>query len=652
MKRKIISNLKSTNNKLALFFGFTVIVGFAFSPLWILSVFVLPACFAIKSKSYTNWLIAAPLALFINLASLVFLASTMSLTGITLSAHSLVLSSAILVLVFAASGVKISVPEIPKNRLKYICLIYVLFVVTFAVRVVSVINANVPILHDPIAHAYFVESILSKGAIEYWYSPALHIVSATLSMFGDVSSAKSIHLVSNSLNALTVLTWGIFAYMFTKKVGVSVLASVLILVSSNPALTYTSAGKNAYVMAVAVLPFVLYAFNRFTASNKKLDGIIFAASLFLLGMSHSPSFALVFGGLGIAIISISIRDLNKNYRSVFLGLIKALWPFLLAVIIIGIWSWHSYDFLLADKANNVPKEKPTFAISDGQNLISYWLKEAINVSLKPWGEAPTELYKVIGALYLPVMLVSAIFGLFVYRPKDRNLSNYNIVGLSLLVSAFILIVLIPISGVGLNIVRLNSIIMLVPLALLAGSGSIWAIASKFKASKVCTYVLVGLVVIVVSWSLKVQLDRYRQATHATNTVNSYDLAAFDWINQNIDDTEGFIVGAQQEERRKFIFVGGSGAWIPVFTQNRISMPFQEGEFNSVETRDNFDQYKLLLDGDAKAAKYFSNKDFNYLYHDLNGWLVDQMLYKNIGQYEFLELAYENPEVRIYKIVTD
>jgi argonaute-like protein implicated in RNA metabolism and viral defense len=87
---------------------------------------------------------------------------------------------------------------------------------------------------------------------------------------------------------------------------------------------------------------------------------------------------------------------------------------------------------------------------------------------------------------------------------------------------------------------------------------------------------------------------YRENNPKKNMVSGNDIAAFNWINENLGDDCHILNNAAKNNRSYIVYASDGAAWISVFTDCEIAMPFTE--FSSVTTHQNLNIIQSCLMG--------------------------------------------------------
>jgi hypothetical protein len=115
------------------------------------------------------------------------------------------------------------------------------------------------------------------------------------------------------------------------------------------------------------------------------------------------------------------------------------------------------------------------------------------------------------------------------------------------------------------------------------------------------------------------------------------------------ECEGVILNnGQVGDRKNIVYASDAGAWIPVFTDLEIAMPFTE--FASKNTHENYDIYLNIRNGEYTCSDIdgLLEKEIEYYYKGSRG-IFGPQLSPNKESQNF-ELIYSEGGVEIFKII--
>jgi len=171
--------------------------------------------------------------------------------------------------------------------------------------------------------------------------------------------------------------------------------------------------------------------------------------------------------------------------------------------------------------------------------------------------------------------------------------------------------------------------------------------SLFQKPLTFTIQIIACIILVGVNSIYV-FTTYRDEQNKKNVVSSNDITAFKWINDNLEDDCVILNNAAQNNRSFIVFASDGAAWIPVFTDCEIAMPFTE--FSSVTTHQNYEYYSKLLDGTytCEDISRLIDQGILYYYKDSQGVYGPQLNPEDlVGNFS---KVYEENGIKIYSIV--
>lgn len=649
----MLKNLKY-NDKLLITFIIFAILGVALPQIYLLLGIVFPALFLVKIKSTSTgqWLAIAPLVALFNLSLIVLLFVGLSIIGLRITPSSLSISMVTLTILgyFISKRHVFAPPQVPKSHIKFLIAIYVMFGVAILSRLISVSHLIVPILHDTVSHAYWAKGIVDKGTIDYYYSPALHILTAYASIFSDIDTPKLVHLITNFFNAASVLFWGTFIYLATRKPGLAVISAAFTFFASTPLFAYTSAGKNAQVLAIALMPYVIYAAAMLIAKRPHAP-IIFISALTFLGFTHYPTFILVFTGvcmaIGIKLLWTAVTTHTYNP----LKYLRVIIPVLAVVIVVAFWLYFQRGDYSSDTADVLPRAKEKFLTDENRFIFA---ARAVSSNLRSgWGSSNVEILKVMSTFRIPMLIIGFLYILVIEKVRLHKLTEYKLVIISVVTAVIGISFAIPFLAIGkLHIVMSTGYILVYQLSTLVGSYAIWAIGKKLNIENWRLYILCAILIVFGAFAGFYQAEQFRKVSIQANVVDQNDLNAFDWINNNVSAESGFISNAvKNKERDRIIFASDGAVWIPVYTGREISTPFHSTKFSDTLTHANYDLYTNIENGTdvSESIRKLNENGFDYYYYDKKGWLRGPLDIEKFRGHADIEVKYENDGVIIYQI---
>lgn len=623
---------------------------------------ILPFLFVVR-VTRRNALVSIPIIFSLNVLMTIINAVLLDTFNIPITQLPLVLlATAEAALLIHFNSEKISF-EVKQSSLKYLYIVYGLFALTIGARVLSVANLDVPILHDPMAHAFWASKIAREQAIDYFYSPGLHIWSMLTSESLGITTAQSVHLLTNIFSAFSVLAWSIAAFIFTKRGRIAMWTGLLVLLSPLPQFLYFMAGKNSFVMATPFLAVTSVFALIYYRNNNLRNFALLALCLVGVGLIHYPAFAFA-AGLVLLFLVLSYFDTNnantlKNPLSHFRKLTTLFLPVLLSLVLIGAnVALTKAEDKKIDLVSSRAEAKEFHSKASRQQEVPYYekissLNKTSSTRIKNPATAADEfrrdgfaffksLPKDTGVLLLGAGLL-AVYFLLAHKSAQKEVKKYQtmiIAAITATLGIIYLLFLYPLMS--LNTTRDTGLLLLPLLLSLAVA---WLLA-HVSSRKILEYFVVAGLAIAGSY---LTYSLYEDKS-ASSVVNEYDIQAYEWIDENIPDSEKFIGMSRLDPNRASIVFPIDGAlWLPVMTDNQIANPFQELGFQTIESHLNYEYEKDLGLGGlpaSKAAKYFTDKGYNYLYIDGEA-AKSEFSIENLTEAGLVKLEFQNSAVQIY-----
>ncbi len=619
------------------------------NPLSLLLILIFPATLLFKITK-TNLALLAPIILLINIAILILSAVLLEVVGLKVSFTSLLVINLVVTAgLFSLIKFNKLKPLNQASRLnKATLIVYGLFTIALLGRFFAVIDLPAPLTHDPISHAYWAKLITEIGHINYFYPPGLHVLIGVVAETLNLTYAQSTHYVSNFLNALSVLTWSILAYIVTRSRLFTVITAALMLIVPLPTILAYVAGKNAYIASFALMPVVFLCLYWFIKKQSWITWILLIISSLGLFFVYYPSFGYtgVFAAIVLIASLIVARRNQINWRPY---LAKIIYLLVALVIVCGGWLVYTYE-AYEERSEGVVvlngSAESQIEPDEGETNIS--IDNALNQT-----QTTVMRFKLVSDsydnFYFPIAALSLLAISVVYR---KQLNYLTIIALA--ISVFIIPLFINIFEIpGMNIISTAGEYLFFQVFVLASAATAVFVLKKSRLNSTAIALVLLVLFVVSSWIAYQHALNYRSNASRHALVNGYDMEAYSWINQNLDKETLFLNDARQHSRRqRIIFPMGGSAWIPVYTDGLITMPFQEERFSSNETHENYATY-LNLNGDARSSICtLNNRGVSHYYHNLKTTNTPPIDITNTGTAEYLQLVYKNNGVNIYEIIAN
>lgn len=469
-----------------------------------------------------------------------------------------------------------------------------LFIFVFAVgaKILSVRNFYVPGLHDPISHSYFAKQIMETGLIEYFYSPGIHILGAFSTMFNGFDVARQILFETNFFNAYV----GIVAYIFIQRVfkkPIWALSSLLLLcLGYKPALFFVNAGKNALIVGLSILFFLVLLLYE---NRKKVDWkviLITVLSFFAIFVTHYPIAVMAC----ILLFVIFLVDIKKGWlRNFIIGI---------GILLGFTWMLKTYPYQvkqIADSAK-VLEDKALYIIpTDFFQSVKIYFNSVIS-TLKTT------------ILYLSIAVtVGTILGSLIAIYKSIKDNRFFVFMLWILVSILSVGIVSIFSVSDLGIV-LESFLISFFIFWYMLCGLTVSFVSDLLGKKINTKLLINIFLILIVLitpllSYKMYKTFYNR-TEAHNVVYESDIKAFDWIKNNTNEDSKFLINASGGNG--LVFSTDAGGWLEVFTDRDISSPFYR--YNSSEVGRDTELYYMVKENKNNCGPIQELIDNGYVYY--------------------------------------
>lgn len=412
-------------------------------------------------------------------------------------------------------------------------------------------------------------------------------------------------------------------------------------------------------IATAVLSGLLFFRER-----NWLTGSILTLSLVGVGLVHYPAYAVVALAGFLFLVSSFIVERGRVVSNQPRQFLLLFLPLILSLILIGANVFVTkketpkVETVSSRQTANAYHEKNL----DSAEVLAYQEETnsdkelTVNRAINPLVSAKSliaeytaytkSLPKNSGMLLLGVLIIS-IYWLLVSNPTRQESRYYHRLLSSLIASALLiayLLTLYPISGLGTS---RDTGILLLPLLSVLPLAWLLASISGRRWLEIITIISVATV-------FSVGVFQIFQKKSSSPFVDSYDVTAFQWINQNIGKSEKFIGTSALDPRRKTIVFPTDGSlWVPVFTGNKIANPFHDLGFVSVESHLNYEYTRRISTGSDEEAinalNYYKGHGYRYIYVD-GPQAKEALGIDRLQQLGKAEIVYSNQQILIVKII--
>lgn len=511
------------------------------------------------------------------------------------------------------------------NALQVLSFVVVLFFLGYSsFSVLKVLTA--PMLHDPYDHAIWAKTIMLNNEIDYFYSPLLHAAAATFS-FDQINRIPWMISFFTQVSVFLIpINYTLLFYYFTRKTKYSLIFFLLVSSLQFPADLFYSAGKNALILGLSLIPFVVVSLDKAKKTPDRFHITKAALSLFLLFMAHYPSFGVLIT-LILPWLSISLLENLKQRKWKGILLLSA--PFMIGALLCLVWFIPRYaqNVEYLDQSLLTPeKQTPTLNPIALFSLVKFYLYKYLINPFQPWHTI----------LLIPVVIkrVSMSFRLtYLWGFLSFALSYAFVEALALTN----LLGMVP-----------NAINIIFPTLLAYAVFSIVVIVlMRIKIEKVLFFLLL-MILTTVSVSIHMNLnEKIVSAQKGMSVVSADDLVAYEFIEQELPTNAKILNAAREDTGRKgVIFPTDGGLWIPLYTNKEILIDFRD--FSSIGTNQNFEllQRLVLEEDDTEVINKFKEMGYEYAY--LDEGIYGSSLSDNVFNNTQYEIIFEQEKVKVIK----
>jgi hypothetical protein len=486
-------------------------------------------------------------------------------------------------------------------------------------HVISIYYFEAPMLHDPMSHATWAKRIVDTGMINYFYSPGLHILSALGEMSGSFGVAKQVLILTNIFNALSFFPVFLFLQSYFNRNWFAIISSTLFVVASYPSNFFWTAGKNGLILAIPFLFLLL-----FFASLKMKTAFKIAVCnslLIILVLIHYPSAFVSF--IGIVIISFLLNE--ERLR----GCLNYM-PSTILGILYGI-----------EKVGY--KYQPNIISNDIVNIKFPSFSSLVEFSKRTFLDRVPFF---IGN-YLYIIGICGLLIMSLIMLKDKKYMIFIVILSANVLSMYIIysVTFSPLLPIYSAQVLLAFCAIYIGVGFLIGEIIIPFISSYDKRFDILFYCVLFLCVVYFSYGTFIQ---YRTQQTRKNVVSQEDIAVFNWINNNLNPGQKIINNSITS--RGIVFPTDGGAWLEVFTHNKIAMPFTDATLASTKQISQF--YSMLSTDPAScdARNYFTSQGYQYYYQgSLAVYGPSIVIPQELLSNHVYKLLYQNGSARLFQI---
>ncbi len=600
----------------------TIVVFFAgikhFFYLYIIYIGVFISYYLLAGTEDLNIISICLFSFLLGAGILVLISGLIALIGIQISRWVLLLPPMIIIFLLLKYPLEIDKFEFKISPIEWVLFLFA--ILSFFSRVVSIKGYAAPILHDPISHATWAKEIYDTGQINYFYSPGLHILSALGMMVDKVNVATYVLRLTNLFNALTFIpVFYLFKHTFKNETG-ALLGSAIFLLAPLPTNFFWLAGKNGLVTALPFLFLLLYSLQMEMPFRKK--ALFSNALVFVLILTHYPvaAISLIFAG------SLLLTQKKiKGFLNIGIGIVLGL-----------LWGLIKMKYQAALNAESVETTLVPITLTARNILI--FIRDTLNQAVVQYKFKWSNFFTYIGIIGLSFTLII----------KKLRRGAWLLISLFLSLLVSLVINFTPLRDIIYLLYETQIITFFVYIYL--GYAILLLLINEiafFQKPLLVVIQIITCILLVVMNSMQT-FSTYREEQSKKNMVSGNDIAAFNWINEYLGDDCHILNNAAKNNQSYIVYASDGAAWIPVFTDCEIAMPFTE--FSSVTTHQNFEYYSRLLDGTytCEDISRLIEQGIFYYYKDSQGVYGPQLNPEELV--DNFSKVYEENGIKIYSIV--
>lgn len=512
---------------------------------------------------------------------------------------------------------------------------FLLILITILIisRFLPILKFNVSPLHDPLTHAYFAKTISESGMVNFSYSPLLHSIVGLINQIIKVPIPKLILLINSLFMVLIPInTYFLIKKIYSNKI-FAYLGFIAISIAPSPNNLFFTAGKNAFIFALLISIISFYFLFLFFKKLEIKNLIKLVISLILLFFCHYPTFII------ILIITFSYFLLNS--KQIFLNkrlLIITIVSLLLSSLIIGYWYTAKLNNKLVNLSDLSSKNQSSLSTTNKINTITIntenSLKEISNNS------------KINFSTFSLILFVFLVL----IKNEKKVKRQFNII-YSFLILLLLLLFVISVNTLSnMFIIYETFLLFIVPLIYVAIALSISSIINKKLFNKNINIFLLIILLIYCFKQIEIGIN-YRKTEYDLNSVSQYDLEAFNFIKNNLNN-KFIILSANQLKQmgiQQVVFVLDSSGWIPIYTNSNIATPFWEfGSNKSIEFSKITENIIKNNKDDNNSINQLKEMKVKYIYLD-KGIFGEGLILSDFNKIKYKSI-FKNNEVEIIELL--
>lgn len=487
-------------------------------------------------------------------------------------------------------------------------------------------DLSAPMLHDPYHHSMWAKMVLVSNKIEFFYSPLLHSVSAIFSV-GRVEQIPWIVTFFTQLSIFLIpINYALLFFYFTKNAKYTILFFLFVSLLDFPASLYYTAGKNALILGLSIIPFTVISLDRAMKDLNKKEIIRASLSLFLLFMAHYPIF-------GVLIFLIIPWILGKVFRLLktrqWKNLILVSSLFITGATLCLIWFVPLYSqntSYLDQSVFTTESATPNLKILTILSTFRFFFNKYVIGLFQVWHivfllpifikgtKASLRLTFLWG--YLSFFLSYAfVEGFYLTNLLEMVPNAFNIIFQAVLLYATILVVTLTFMHI--------------------------------KIKKLYYAILIFLVTAISIHTHFVLNEKIISAQNAFNVVSQEDLEAYKFMRENFPNNTVILnAGIEDSSRPGAIYPTDGGIWIPLYTNNTTFIDFRD--FSSVQTNKNNALFQRIIEEDDDSQILSEIKEMGIEYGYLDTGIYGPSLSESVLSNVNYEVVFESGHVKLIR----
>lgn len=508
--------------------------------------------------------------------------------------------------------------------------LYAALFLSIFIKIGPIYNYENPILHDPIAHATWAKEILNSGQIKNFYSPGLHIVSAIGKYLGSWDVGRQVLLITNIFQSLVFIPAFFFILENFKDKRFAIITSLMFAIGTVPASFFWRSGKNSLLISIPLFFLLLFFCSLDYDKYKKFISInILLLSLIL---SHSP---VAFVGVIFAFCILYFKNKQQVIK------------FFLPGVFLGVfWAFLKYPYEIARHQENITEivYSPQLSLINKEEFLGFF-QGLFENSYSQFSSSPfMQFIYFVGLLGLLLLFLKSSY-------SKRSLAFVSAIFLNI-VSMFLFHFNIIPSALRI-IYSTQQLFFFFSLIYIGFGFALSRLLPHFlRKTGLFLKILFSFLVFIIIYFMSLQIyTKNKDYQRDFNLVEDSDIQVFEWMNNNLPKGSGILINAFNPSNRKsVVFAGDSGAWLEVYTDFNITMPFSS--FSSKTTHENFSIYSKLFENPESCSVIESllEKNISYYYLGSRSPFSEQIIIsEELIEKGLYEIIFEKGDSKLYMI---